>query len=284
MKVTVVVPCFNAERTIARQLDALAQQSTQPWEVIVADNGSTDRSVDVASTYASRLARFRIVEASAKQGASHARNVGAAAATGDVLAFCDADDEVAPGWIAGLQKALANADFVASRFDHGKLNPPSSYVHPQTTGLIQDEKFDFLPRAGGCGLAVRRSVHDAVGGFDESIRYHEDTDYCWKIQLAGTPLGYASDAVVHVQNRQHPGERFRQARGWAASQVALYKKYRRMGMPRSSNKEAFREWLAMPRAMFQVARGRASAENLYWRLGTRLGRLQGSLVFLVLFL
>jgi len=131
---------------------------------------------------------------------------------------------------------------------------------------------------------VQRWVHEAVGGFDESIRYHEDTDYCWKIQLAGIALGFAPDALVHVRNRQNTADRFHQARVWAASQVHLYKKYRRAGMPRAPVAEALREWIAVPGRLIDVVRGRASREHLYWRLGTRLGRLQGSLICLVVFL
>ncbi len=284
MKVSVVIPCYNAGRTLRRQLEALRRQTVSPWEVIVADNGSDDDSRDVARCFAATLPRFRLIDASKQRGASHARNAGAREAEGDVLAFCDADDEVDSGWIAGLQDALHRYDFVASRFDLTKLNRSPKYVHPQAHGLLRERSFDFLPRAGASGLAIRKSIHDSVGGFDESIRYHEDTDYCWKIQLAGTELGWASDALLHVQLRDTPGDRFRQARLWAMSQVVVYKKYRRLGMPKISNRAALREWVALVLLTVQVATGRASANNLAWRLGTRLGRLQGSMVCAILLL
>jgi glycosyltransferase involved in cell wall biosynthesis len=285
VKVSVVVPCYNAAETLARQLKALAWQTVEPWEVIVADNGSTDDSVAVARRFGATLPRFAVVDARGRQCASHARNVGARAASGDVLAFCDADDEVAPGWIAGLQRALLDHDFVASRFDLTKLNPFERYVHPQATGLIRDPTFDFLPRAGACGLAIRRHIHDSVGGFDEHIRYHEDTDYCWKIQLLGVKLGWAPEAVVHVELRHNSGDRVRQARLWAAAQVMIYKKYRRLGMAKISNGAAVREWLTLLRLMARVAVGRASFSNgLAWRVGTRLGRLQGSVICATLLL
>ena len=205
-------------------------------------------------------------------------------ASGDVLAFCDADDEVAPGWVAGLQNALMRYDFVASRFDLTKLNPWTRYVHPQASGLIVDGTFDFLPRAGACGLAIRRGIHESVGGFDEGIRFHEDTDYCWKVQLAGTALGWAGDALVHVQHRRDSADRFRQARLWAMSQVVVYKKYRRLGMPKASNKAALREWAMLMTLLARAAAGRTLPGNLAWRFGTRRGRLQGSIVCATLLL
>jgi glycosyltransferase involved in cell wall biosynthesis len=285
VKVSVVIPCYNAASNLPSQLEALARQTVEPWEVILADNGSTDSSVDVARRCGAHLPRFKVVDASDRRGASHARNAGARAASGDVLAFCDADDLVAPGWIAGLQKGLLDHDFVASRFDLTKLNPGLRYVHPQATGLIRDPTFDFLPRAGGCGLAIRRRIHDSVGGFDEHIPFHEDTDYCWKIQLSGVKLGWAPEALIHVQHRHDSAERFRQARLWAASQVKVYKKYRRLGMPKISNGAAVREWFVLAKLMARVALGRGEfSMGLAWRLGTRLGRLQGSILCLTLLL
>ncbi len=284
VKVSVVIPCYNAGRTLKRQLEALRRQTVSPWEVIVVDNGSDDDSVYVARCFAATLPRFRLIDASKKRGASHARNAGAREAEGDVLAFCDADDVVDAGWIAGIQDALCRHDFVASRFDMTKLNPTSNYVHPQAHGLLRERSFDFLPRAGSSGLAIRKHIHDSVGGFDENILYHEDTDYCWKVQLAGTELGWAPDALLHVQLCDAPGDRFHQARLWAMSQVVVYKKYRRLGMAKISNRDALREWVALVLLMAQVATGRASANNLAWRLGTRLGRLQGSILCAILLL
>jgi glycosyltransferase involved in cell wall biosynthesis len=280
VNISVIVPCFNAAGTLERQLTALENQTVLPWEVIVADNGSTDESAAIAQRFATRSARFKWVDASQVRGASHARNAGAKIARGDVVAFCDADDLVAPEWIAGLTRALETHDFVASRFDHAKLNPPSKWQHPQAQGLIQHDGFDFLPRAGGCGLAIRKSVHDAVGGFDEGLRYHEDTDYCWRVQLAGTPLGYAPDAVVHIQNRNSARGRFQQARHWGASEVRIYKRYRKLGAKKTTS--AIRDWVRIARLVLMSLRGGRVAPDLVWRLGTRIGHLQGALMSFIL--
>jgi glycosyltransferase involved in cell wall biosynthesis len=280
VNISVVVPCLNAAGTLERQLTALENQTVLPWEVIVSDNGSTDESLAIARRFAARSARFKSIVANKKRGASHARNAGARVASGDVVAFCDADDVVAPEWIAGLAVALQTHDFVASRFDHSKLNPPSKWVHPQAHGLIQETAFDFLPRAGACGLAIRKRLHDTVGGFDESLRYHEDTDYCWRVQLAGVPLGYAPEAVVHIQNRTTSRARFQQARHWGASEMRLYRRYRKHGAGKSAS--AIDDWIRIGRLAVRSARSGHVLPDLVWRLGTRLGHLQGTLMSLIL--
>ena len=83
-----IIPCLNAADTIGVQLDALSKQKwDKPWEVIVADNGSSDDTVKIVEYYQDRFQRLRIVDASDKKGPSHARNVGADASNAELLAF-----------------------------------------------------------------------------------------------------------------------------------------------------------------------------------------------------
>jgi glycosyltransferase involved in cell wall biosynthesis len=124
-KLSVIMPCLNGAATIAIQLEALAaQQWSEPWEVIIADNGSTDATFQIIEQYHDRLPGLRVVNASDKPGSAHARNVGVRAASADRLAFCDVDDMVEPGWVAAMGNALAEHDFVASIVALDKLNDP----------------------------------------------------------------------------------------------------------------------------------------------------------------
>src|SRR3954452_8254427 len=120
-KLSVGIPCLNAASTLGVQLAALTRQSWPGgWEVIVADNGSTDGSREIVESYRGRLPGLELVDASDRRGQAHARNAGAAAASGDAFLFGDADDEVAPGWLAALGRALAVHEFVACRYDNQK--------------------------------------------------------------------------------------------------------------------------------------------------------------------
>ncbi|HVG08536.1 MAG TPA: glycosyltransferase [Thermoanaerobaculia bacterium] len=285
-KLSVVIPCLNAEATLGDQLEGLAGQGWPgEWEVIVADNGSTDGSLALVEQYENRIPGLRVVDASDRRGQAHARNAGSAAATGDVLLFVDADDQVAPGWLEAMAKALAQHDFVACRYDNQALNPAwvqRTHLNPQKDGVTRYDYPAFLPHAGGGGLGVRRSAHEEVGGFDESMPALEDTDYCWRLQLAGHELAFAPDAVVRIRHRHDPGSIFRQGVSYGKHNVLIYKKYRTRGMPRLGWLPGALRWaklLVKTPIMLLTHEGRA---RWLWQLGWRLGRLEGCWKYRVL--
>jgi glycosyltransferase involved in cell wall biosynthesis len=286
LKLSVVIPCLNAAGTIAQQLDALAGQSWPGgWEVIVADNGSTDRSREIVESYRGRLPGLKLVDASDKRGQAHARNLGAAAATGDAFLFCDADDVVASGWLEGMGRALAVHDFVACRYDNEKLNPvwvQRTHLNPQKDGLTAYDYPPFLPHAGGGGLGVRRSVHEAVGGFDESMPALEDTDYCWRIQLAGHSFHFAPEAVVYIRHRHDPRSIYRQGVSYGLHNVLIYKKYRSRGMPRLGWLPGALRWAKLILKTPLMLPTREGRSRWLWQLGWRVGRVKGCWRFRVM--
>ena len=112
--VSVIIPAFNAAETLDAQLRALSQQQWGgTWEVVVADNGSTDDTVARAALRKDDLPALRVVDASGERGPSFARNVGARVADGDYLLFVDADDIVEPGWLAHMAEAAIDHPLIA---------------------------------------------------------------------------------------------------------------------------------------------------------------------------
>ncbi|MEI2580141.1 glycosyltransferase [Scytonema sp. PRP1] len=233
MKLSVIVPCFNAADTIAFQLEALAkQQCSEPWEIVVADNGSTDDTVAIIKQYQHRIPHLRFVEASARRGSAYARNVGASVAKGVAFAFCDADDEVAPGWVAAMIEALSKHDLVAGCNEYSKLNQPwviECCAYAEGNGV---NKHPYFPYAGASNLGVKRSVHEMVGGFDETMLSLQDVDYCWRIQEAGKTLDCAKDALVHFRFRNTIEGLYRRSWKLACYDVLLHKKHQQVGMPK----------------------------------------------------
>lgn len=288
MKLSVIIPCLNAAGTVATQFEALANQNySEPWEVIVSDNGSTDEIVDVVKRYEGRLPHLRIVDASDKRGQAHARNIGAKFAQGESLIFCDADDEVAPGWLSAMGEALSKYDFVACRVDANKLSPSwatKQVRHSQASGLQPKGELSYLPHAGGGTLGVKRWLHEAVCGFDESLALCEDTDYCWNIQLKGVTLHFVPDAVLYVRLRDTIMGNYRQAFGWGEYRALLYKKHLAFGMPRRTWQQGIVSWKDfIVRFVTSIPQIRDKSERAAWarRCGVKIGRLKGSIKYRV---
>jgi glycosyltransferase involved in cell wall biosynthesis len=274
---SVVIACYNAAETLPVQLEALSKQEWfRPWEVVLADNGSTDGSAEIARDYVKKLPNLRVVDASAGQGQPFALNTGIRASSGASIALCDADDEVAPGWLAGIGEALLQHDFVACSMDHVKLNPAWLQWHLQKTELQRLWYPPFLPHAGGATLGFKRTLYDDLGGFDERLPYLHDTEFCIRAQLKGIPLIFVNTAVVHYRRRSALRAHFSQAQNYAEYNAILAKRY----FPRDKSaseyyKAFFREWVRLARDI----RWSRSVDELrfawFWRLGSQVGRLRG---------
>lgn len=234
-QLSIVIPCYNSEATLAIQLSAIARQVTgYTWEVLIADNGSRDRTVAVADSYRDRISALRIVDATQTRGAAYARNAGANAAMGQSILFCDADDEMGEGYIEAMGLALERERFVACRYDFAKLNRSwlaaarGAAKDGQSDGLAGGYCHPTLPYAGAGGLGVAKAVHCAVDGFDMGLKAmagQEDTDYCIRIPLGGTRLVFVPDAVMHVRFRDTVTGVFRQAWAWAESGAHVQRRY-----------------------------------------------------------
>jgi glycosyltransferase involved in cell wall biosynthesis len=284
MEVSVVMPCLNAARTIRTQLDALSGQEWKgSWEVIVADNGSTDGTRDIVASYSGRLPGLKLIDASECRGAAHARNVGARAACGESIVFCDADDEAGAGWLAAMANALRQHDFVANRMDFGKLNSvfvTGSGHGPQGSGLQKVAYPPYLLHAGGSGLGVKRALNEAVDGFDESLPQLQDTDYCFRLQLRGVELHFVPDAIMHVRYSSEARALFRQRRRWGKFNVLLYKRYRReMTLPHAWRNHLW-AWRSLILTVPQVLHKETRTKWMR-ALGWQVGLLQGSILYRV---
>jgi GT2 family glycosyltransferase len=279
---SVVIPCLDAAEVLAGQLEALrAQQWRGSWDVIVADNGSTDDTRTVAEKFRPVL-DIRVVDASDRAGRQHACNVGARAG-GRAVVFVDADDEVAPGYIAAMGEALAQHAIVAARIDHVTLNDGwvvDGRSGAQTNAL--QNHLGFLPFGSGGTLGVRADVFEAVGGFASDMHYAEDIDFCWRAQLAGYDIGFVPDAVLRYRYRTRLRSMFTQHRKFGRASALLYRTYRDRGMPRFGTQSMLREWRQVATGLLLV-RGRGDAARWARRMGRDVGRLQGSARFRVWF-
>lgn len=198
--VSVIIIVRNGADTIRAQLDALANQrgAAPVFEVVIADNGSTDSTADIVREWIAEGPKAhttaRLIDASRKKGIPFARNAGALASRGEILAFCDADDVVADDWVAEISGGLTSLGMVGGRTlaytQGGEFRADASVTGPVAT--------HYLPYLPTGNMAVSREVLFGVGGFDESLPHYgfEDVDFAWRVQLAGYSMTFVPSAII----------------------------------------------------------------------------------------
>jgi glycosyltransferase involved in cell wall biosynthesis len=220
LRVAIVVPVWNGERTIARCIESLVAQ-TYPAEltsVIVVDNGSDDATCAVAAQYPVML-----LHETALRTSYAARNRGVAHTDADVVAFIDADCMAHPGWIEQLVAPLADdaVGAVAGLVDDAA---PASLAEEFTARL---KPFDPPVRRGlqsvvTANLAVRRQALLDLGCFDERLPTAGDVDFGWRLQQQlRLRVVTAPDARVQHRHRSTFREVFRQFERYGLSEVLL---------------------------------------------------------------
>jgi glycosyltransferase involved in cell wall biosynthesis len=283
MEISIVIACLNGAATITDQLDALANECVGvPWEVIVADNGSTDGSRAVCAEYF-RLLPLRIVDASDRRGQAHARNVGAQLASGQKLLFLDQDDMISPGYVTTMGSALEQHRFVAATMEYELLNPPW-VLEARASGVASGLRPGLFPWAYGCVLGVDKHLFSAVGGFDEDLPCSEDLDLCWRLLCdARTEMVLVNEAVLHYRLKTSNRALFAQGVLYGRGSAGLFRRWKAAGMEGRSAGAVLRSWAAIVwRLLSERDPGRRA--GAWYLFGNRLGCAIGSISERVVFL
>jgi GT2 family glycosyltransferase len=288
--ITILIACRNGEETLEETLVGIASQVfDQPWEVILADNGSTDRSVAVFERFAERhpSLSMRVVDASGQPGKSFALNIGVAAAAGRAIVLNDADDVMAPGYLATLGRALEKADLVGGGNEFTRLNPEWIFEVWPVREVRERRPTAFpphLPFVGGNSMGFTRKLFEAIGGFDLAYESQEDLDFCFRAQLAGYALEFLPEATMHYRRRTDPAAIRRQAYNYARFEVKIARDHARRGTPAPRRWRRFvRGWVRVLTMAAAAAVRRdatmASRAALSRAYGWSLGQLAGVLEF-----
>ena len=220
-RVSVVVCAYNADDTLEDNLRSLEQLTYPDYEIILVNDGSTDRTSAIGRSFS----RVRVID-TPNAGLSAARNVGLAAATGEIVAYTDADTRVDRDWLTFLVQPFLTSDAVGSGGPN--VVPPDDSPIAQciarapggpTHVLLDDRIAEHVP---GCNMAFRRDALLAIDGFNPIyLRAGDDVDVCWRLQARGWKIGFASSALVWHHHRSSVKAYWRQQVGYGEGETWL---------------------------------------------------------------
>ena len=225
-KVSVIVASFNGDRTLKACLDSLERLNYPDYEIILVDDGSTDTTPQIAQAYPT----VRQVRHPANLGLGVARNSGIAAATGEIVAFTDADCRADEDWLYYLVGDLLNSDFAGiggPNFLPPEDSPVSAAVMVSPGGpahvMLTERQAEHIP---GCNMAFYKWALVEAGGFDPVFRQAgDDVDLCWRLQQARYEIGFSPAAFVWHYRRSTVRDYLKQQRGYGEAEALLVRKH-----------------------------------------------------------
>lgn len=191
--VSVIVPIYNAEAFIGRCIDSILCQQYKNFELILIDDGSSDRSLEICQNYSD--SRIVIITHGLNKGVSEARNTGIEAARGKWLAFVDADDTVSSDWLSGFIDYEGNADLITHPVTLKKNDGESHTVCHDTIGKSIGQNIFELYKSHLLGFVWSMFVRSEIirqhnMKFEYRLKGGEDLEfisrYCRYIKNIGT--------------------------------------------------------------------------------------------------
>lgn len=215
-RVSVIMPFLDAQAHLAEAIESVIGQTFADWELLLVDDGSSDDGPRIAREFAARESRIRLLPPDPeRRGAAAARNRGIAAGRGDYVAFLDSDDLYEPGklacdvaaldgdeeaaWVYGATQWFYEGERKRDTVERLGVRLDRRYPPPELLNRIILEERGDVPCT--CGVTIRRSALDAVGGFEERFALYEDQSL-WVKLLLRYPVRVLSGC--NARYRQHP--------------------------------------------------------------------------------
>jgi glycosyltransferase involved in cell wall biosynthesis len=199
--ISVIIPVYNGERFIAEAVDSVLRQRHRPLEIILVDDGSTDSTAQVIREMIAKTDEKMIAIHQPNKGPAAARNRGLEAARGDLIAFLDADDLWTAGMLDGQLQRLI--DDCSLQLVVGCTQRVRASDRPESRSRLEILGPQWMSFTLGSAL-FRRSAFNAVGRFDESLRFGEDVDWFFRARELGVSIGISNEVTrlyrIHENN------------------------------------------------------------------------------------
>ena len=261
--ITIGITAFNAEETLAAAIESALAQDRETFEIIVVNDASEDGTADIAGQFERRDPRVRVLKTPRNSGVAAARNIIIREARGDFIAFFDDDDVSAPNRvrrqcerIIAYEKDFAKGAPVICHTARHQCYPDGGFRYEPTMGMASGGMaphgkevaghilFNSPVRGGAgslatCSQMARMQTYRALGGFDESFRRYEDTEFCLRLALAGGHFAGLAEPLVTQAITLASDKKMAEEHFYA---LKLYEKHR--PLLEEKNRYAFnREWI-----------------------------------------
>ena len=202
--ISVIVPVYNCELYLEQCLGSIVGQRCQDFEVLLINDGSTDRSGSICDDFAARDARFRVTH-KVNGGVSSARNLALKQVRGKYVVFIDADDYVEDSFLEKLLNAVASSDIAACAYDRVRPGFSQPFVLGRTGTLSLEALFEHTLCTqwigGGCCNKIFRAdlIRELGLSFDPRIAVGEDMLFLVQYYQRCRRAGYVSDVLYHYR-------------------------------------------------------------------------------------
>ena len=227
MKISVIVPAYNAQKTIHQSIEALLAQEypKERYEVIIIDDGSSDGTADVVKAYPVKYMHQR------NQGPATARNAGAREAGGEIILFTDSDCVPFANWIAEMVKPFEDKEVVAVK---GAYKNKQKSMVARFAQLEFEERFEMLKKAESIDMVdtysagYRKDIFLQMGGFDPyfPVANNEDTELSYRMSKLGYKMVFNPNAIVYHLNHPSSIRRYTKLKFWRGYwRTVVYKRF-----------------------------------------------------------
>jgi len=224
---SIIIPARNEEDVIERCLQSILNQTFQDFEIIISNDGSTDRTKELVENFAQNDNNTKILNRNEGHSAAYARNRGAEIAKGKILIFLDADCVITNNFLQKIYEKRNDADaFVVDCFP-----TKNTLVNYALSGLVvpivlKKEIYNKNDSNAPMFFTITKKAYDAINGYDENIFYFEDKDFTERFYKNNFKCKYIKDAYQYFELPSTFSEFIRQCK-WIAKGINKMKAEKR---------------------------------------------------------
>lgn len=237
--ISIVIPAYNAENFITETINSVIKQSYLNWELVIVNDGSKDKTLEIVKKIAETNARITIID-QPNSGVSHSRNNGLEVSKGEFICFLDADDLLNPNNLEVKANALEQNKWDAVYSSCELIDKNSISQNRYLFGQIPTSIDDILELRGNyitapSGFLYRKSIFKSIGGYDPNLSNNADQELLIKILANKFKVGYISDSLWKY--RMHSGNMSSNIRLLEKDSVYMYEKLRNQNLFKNKKTE-----------------------------------------------